>query len=78
MIHLFFVCILGGRLSDLNAPELKLLKASGFSDRQIARYVSSTELVVRRKRQQLGIIPYAKQIDTLAAEFPAQVKKRRA
>lgn len=27
---------------------------------------------VRRKRQQLGIVPYAKQIDTLAAEYPAQ------
>lgn len=51
---------------------LRALKIAGFSDRQIARYCSSSELVVRRRRQQIGLVPYAKQIDTLAAEFPAQ------
>jgi len=51
---------------------LRALKVAGFSDRQIARYCNSSELVVRRRRQQIGLIPYAKQIDTLAAEFPAQ------
>jgi carbamoyl-phosphate synthase small subunit len=56
----------------LSFPFLKKLKVTGFSDRQIARYVNVTEQIVRRKRQQLGIIPFAKQIDTLAAEFPAQ------
>lgn len=56
----------------MTSHSLKNLKCAGFSDRQIARYVASTELVVRRRRQQLGVIPYAKQIDTLAAEFPAQ------
>ena len=59
-------------LDYLNAHMLKNLKCSGFSDRQIARYCNSTELVVRRKRQQLGITPFCKQIDTLAAEFPAE------
>lgn len=58
-------------LDQLGFPELKTLKCSGFSDRQIARYTRSTELVVRRKRQQLGLLPFCKQIDTLAAEFPA-------
>jgi carbamoyl-phosphate synthase/aspartate carbamoyltransferase len=51
---------------------LRALKIAGFSDRQIARYCTSSELVVRRRRQQIGLVPYAKQIDTLAAEFPAQ------
>ena len=59
-------------LDQLNYYELKALKCNGFSDRQIARYTKSTELVVRRKRQQLGLVPFSKQIDTLAAEFPAQ------
>lgn len=44
----------------------------GFSDRQIARFVGSSEGVVRRRRVQLGLAPFVQQIDTLAAEFPAQ------
>ena len=59
-------------LERLGRIELKTLKCNGFSDKQIARYTNSTELVVRRKRLQLGLQPYCKQIDTLAAEFPAQ------
>eukprot|EP00599_Poterioochromonas_sp_BG-1_P014407 CAMPEP_0173162894 /NCGR_PEP_ID=MMETSP1105-20130129/19587_1 /TAXON_ID=2985 /ORGANISM="Ochromonas sp., Strain BG-1" /LENGTH=1492 /DNA_ID=CAMNT_0014082827 /DNA_START=54 /DNA_END=4533 /DNA_ORIENTATION=+ len=61
-----------GSLDRLPKPFIRSLKIAGFSDRQIARYCQSTEQVVRRRRQQLGIIPYTKQIDTLAAEFPAQ------
>ena len=38
----------------------------------MARYCGSTELVVRRRRTQLNVLPFCKQIDTLAAEFPAQ------
>ena len=59
-------------LDQLNASALKSLKCGGFSDRQIARYTGSSELGVRRKRQQLGVTPFCKQIDTLAAEFPAE------
>ena len=59
-------------LDQLQGTELLTMKRAGFSDRQIARYTQSTELVVRRKRQQYGITPVCKQIDTLAAEFPAQ------
>ena len=33
---------------------------------------STTELAVRRRRRQLRVVPVVKQIDTLAAEFPAQ------
>ncbi|KAI4261166.1 MAG: hypothetical protein L6R42_003631 [Xanthoria sp. 1 TBL-2021] len=54
------------------SPKL-ILKAKqlGFSDRQLARFWSSTELAVRRVREEAGIRPYVKQIDTVAAEFPA-------
>ena len=60
-----------GDLQALGAPELRALKVAGFSDRQIAAYTASDELTVRRKRTGLGIVPYTKQVDTLAAEFPA-------
>ena len=61
-----------GALDKLPVSHLRNLKIRGFSDRQIARYCHSSELVVRRRRQQLGVLPFCKQIDTLAAEFPAQ------
>ena len=64
-----------------NLPDRELLnsKINGFSDFQIARHVlkpdssSSNEamLSVRRHRKSRGIVPYVKQIDTLAAEYPA-------
>ncbi len=55
-------------------------KVAGFSDFQIARSIFKNEneymqdglLEVREHRKKLGIIPYVKQIDTLAAEYPAQ------
>jgi carbamoyl-phosphate synthase large subunit len=54
-------------------------KINGFSDFQIARHVLKSGpaeinedlLKVRIRRKNLGIIPYVKQIDTLAAEYPA-------
>ncbi|ORY35403.1 hypothetical protein BCR39DRAFT_509362 [Naematelia encephala] len=46
-------------------------KQIGFSDRQIAKALNSNELAVRRLRVEAGIIPFVKQIDTVAAEFPA-------
>ena len=61
-----------GSFESLTTPALQMLKGNGFSDRQIARYCGSSEMVVRRRRQQMGVVPYIKQIDTLAAEFPAQ------
>jgi carbamoyl-phosphate synthase large subunit len=55
-------------------PKSLLLKAKqrGFSDSQIAIIIGRTELDIRKKRKKLGIIPVAKQIDTLAAEYPAK------
>ena len=51
---------------------LKEAKQKGFSDIQIALLTKSNELIVRKQRKKLGIIPYVKQIDTLAAEYPAK------
>ena len=67
-------------LDTLDSELLLTAKKAGFSDFQIARSVikSSDEnidqdlLTVRDFRKSLGIIPYVKQIDTLAAEYPAQ------
>lgn len=59
-------------LEDLGVEALRTMKVRGFSDRQIARYTGCTEMVVRRRREQLLVTPVCKQIDTLAAEFPAQ------
>lgn len=54
-----------------NKHLLKKAKVVGFSDKQIAKRVNSDEMSVRKARKDLGIVPYVKQIDTLAAEFPA-------
>ena len=63
-------------------PSLLLeAKVYGFTDFQIARATGLEEqagsmaqagLMVRDKRKQMGILPVVKQIDTLAAEYPAQ------
>ena len=50
---------------------IRVAKEMGFSDRQLAKFWSSNELAVRRLRAQAGITPFVKQIDTVAAEFPA-------
>ncbi|MDI6844694.1 MAG: carbamoyl-phosphate synthase (glutamine-hydrolyzing) large subunit [Candidatus Saccharicenans sp.] len=47
-------------------------KKKGFSDKQIAIFTSSSEAEVRERRRQLKISPSVKQIDTLAAEYPAK------
>ncbi|KAI8869908.1 carbamoyl-phosphate synth [Ramicandelaber brevisporus] len=57
--------------TNLDYNTLLAAKQLGFSDRQIARCVGSQELAIRKLRMEMGITPYAKQIDTVAAEFPA-------
>jgi carbamoyl-phosphate synthase large subunit len=47
-------------------------KKTGFSDRQIARCLGIDEKQVRSLRHKFGIRPVVKQIDTLAAEWPAK------
>jgi carbamoyl-phosphate synthase large subunit len=66
-------------LESIPAEFLKHSKVNGFSDFQIARHVLKSDvsqinedlMKVRTLRKMLGIIPYVKQIDTLAAEYPA-------
>ena len=71
-------------LEYLRSPEifplLRAAKVYGFSDFQIARAIGLEQrmkpeqagLTVRSWRQQLGLMPTVNQIDTLAAEYPAQ------
>ena len=72
---------LHGKIGNKLTPEL-LLKAKiyGFTDFQIARAsgledevknMHKAALIIRQRRKQLGIEPVVKQIDTLAAEYPA-------
>ena len=61
----------GRRLRDISADLLGEAKRKGFSDLQIAILTGSSEASVRRRRKALGIVPSVKQIDTLAAEYPA-------
>ena len=66
------------QIADLPFELLKKAKVQGFSDFQIARaigYEGDMEdgiLYVRTHRKSVGIVPVVKQIDTLAAEYPAQ------
>lgn len=59
-------------LAVLPGDVLLEAKRLGFSDRQIARCIRGSEREVRLLRKENGIVPCVKQIDTLAAEFPAQ------
>ncbi|PKS06636.1 hypothetical protein jhhlp_007386 [Lomentospora prolificans] len=60
-----------GSLEALRKDQVLNAKKMGFSDKQIANAVHSTEDEVRAYRLSLGIRPWVKKIDTLAAEFPA-------
>nr|NVI70479.1 rudimentary [Cucujiformia] len=46
-------------------------KQIGFSDKQIGQAVKSTERAIRNMREDFGVKPFVKQIDTVAAEWPA-------
>ncbi|NXY80061.1 PYR1 protein, partial [Glareola pratincola] len=61
-----------GGQSAMPPAVLKRAKELGFSDKQVALAVLSTELAVRKMRRDLKILPVVKQIDTVAAEWPAQ------
>lgn len=51
---------------------LKSAKQLGFSDKRLAKLSQTTEQKIRELREKLSIHPQVKQIDTLAAEYPAQ------
>ncbi len=56
----------------LTKAALVKAKRLGFSDKQLAAIKKTTEEKVRAQRLRLNVRPVAKQIDTLAGEFPAQ------
>ncbi len=58
--------------ADLPAELLRSAKRLGFSDKQIALTLGCEELDIRKLRMDGSIAPVVKQIDTLAAEYPAQ------
>ncbi len=60
-----------GSLDVMTREDLLQSKRMGFSDRQLAKITSTTELKVRSKRIGLGIKPVYKSVDTCAAEFEA-------
>ncbi len=62
--------ILNDRTPSLDHP-LRLAKEFGFSDRRLARILTTTEDAVRKARFELGILPVFKTVDTCAAEFEA-------
>ena len=68
-------------INTLDQDLLRTAKVYGFTDFQVARAVGLEQelgnmhkaaLLVRNKRKSYGILPVVKQIDTLAAEYPAQ------
>jgi len=58
--------------SKLDTKALREAKKLGFSDKQIGRLVSKDDLEIRKIRKDAGIVPVVKQVDTLAAEWPAK------
>ena len=69
-----------GKLENVDAELMRKAKVQGFTDFQIARAigmendmeVEAAINLVRKYRKEQGIVPVVKQIDTLAAEYPAQ------
>ena len=69
-----------GNINVLDNDLLARAKREGFTDFQVARAlgmesemeVERAQMLVRERRKQAGIVPFVKQIDTLAAEYPAQ------
>ena len=61
--------IVGKKLSDLDAPLLRLLKQRGFSDIYLAQLLDCEESAVRQHRWSLDIRPVYQRIDSCAAEF---------
>lgn len=68
------------QISDISPELMRRAKVQGFSDFQIARAVlkhtikdmDAAQLEVRELRKSMGITPVVRQIDTLAAEYPAK------
>ncbi len=74
--HMHTIAEMENRLKNLNNPLTKELlkeaKKLGFSDKSIARFREMDVQALRAWRISQGIVPYVKQIDTLAGEFEAE------
>lgn len=72
--HIKAIAQLENRISQEPLSNALLLQAKrmGFSDRAIAKLTQTSEEHIRKERISANIIPYVKQIDTLAGEFAAQ------
>lgn len=57
---------------SLSKESLLIAKKNGFSDSQLATLAKTTEKSIRSLRKRHGVLPWVKQIDTLAGEFPAR------
>ncbi len=81
LLHIFQINqqLRASHINTLDAELLRTAKVYGFTDFQIARALGmeaemdmeDAAQIIRQRRKQLGIVPYVKQIDTLAAEYPA-------
>ncbi|MDB5075510.1 MAG: carbamoyl-phosphate synthase, large subunit [Chloroflexi bacterium] len=61
----------GHALAHITQNMLAEAKDLGFSDGRVAQLTGLSESEIRARRLELGILPVVKQIDTLAAEYPA-------
>jgi carbamoyl-phosphate synthase large subunit len=57
---------------SLSQTEWRYVKQKGFSDRRLARLMTTNQHAVRQRRQALGVRPAFKRVDTCAAEFATQ------
>ena len=60
-----------GAIDNIEQRLLKRIKQNGYSDRQIATLLNTSEIAVRQWRKEQGVIPVFKSVDTCAAEFEA-------
>ena len=67
----YYTVLEGLTLSKISFVQLRGAKQLGFSDKQIAMALNDAELSVRKRRIDTNICPFVKQIDTVAAEWPA-------
>jgi carbamoyl-phosphate synthase large subunit len=62
----------GRAIESLTEAELRLLKTKGFSDKRLAKLLSTNQHAVRERRHALNVRPVYKRVDTCAAEFSTQ------
>ena len=61
--------LVGRKLEDIDAVDMRRLKRAGFSDRRLAKLLLVEQDVLRAHRHAVGVRPVYKRVDTCAAEF---------